>query len=393
MRRGFLQVRIRLLHRELFREMGLIGLICLSALLCLILLGRMLQLRGLFMGQGVSFWDLGKLFIYLSPFFLLFLVPVSGMLGIFLTLLRMGADRELTSLRAGGISIWSLLPAPLALSLVCTGISLWMSLAGISWGMSEFRHTVVELARNKTAISISPGVFNTSYPSLVVYARQSDPATDELRDVFVLDRSRPKVQATIVASSGQIDSNPEQGQVFFLLKDGHLYRDVDNELSVISFDRYLVMLDMSRLLGGIRLDDASPKEMSWEKLTHGDFTDRNENFQRRVEIETHKRLALPMACLILGLFAFFLAFAFQGISRQYGLLVSLGSFFFYYILLSGGMALAEGGVFSAAIGVWFPNVLFFILGLLGLWWVAQEREINMRGLGQYFWELVRRTGT
>lgn len=388
-------MRIRLLQRELFREMGLICLICLSALLCLILLGRILQLRELFMGQGVSFFDLGKLLIFLSPFFLLFLVPVSCMLGICLTLLRMGADRELTSLRAGGLSIWPLLPAPLVLSLLCTGVTLWMSLSGIAWGMEEFRNTVVELARKKTSISISPGVFNTSYPSLAVYARQSDPATDELLDVFILDHSRPKTQATIVALSGKIDSNAEQGQVFISLKDGHLYRGADDELSVVSFDRYVVTLDMSRLFGGIHLEEVSPKEMAWKKLFRlysGDFANRSDNFQRRVAIEIHKRLALPIACVVLGIFAFFLAFAFQGISRQYGLLVSLGAFFFYYILLSMGMSLAEGGTLSPAIAVWFSNVFFTVLGLLGLWLVSQEQVINVRLWGQRLWALTRRSG-
>jgi len=387
-------VRIRLLQRELFREMGLICLICLSALLCLVLLGRILQLRELFMGQGVSFFDLGKLFVFLSPFFLLFLVPVSCMLGICLTLLRMGADRELTSLRAGGLSIWPLLPAPLVLSFLCTGLTLWMSLVGISWGMDEFRSTVVELARKKTSISIAPGVFNTSYPGLAVYARQADPATDELLDVFVLDRSRPNAQATIVASHGRIDSNADQGQVFILLRDGHLYRDAGSELSVISFNRYLVSLDMSQLLGGMELKEMSPKEMSWKRLVHlydQGVSDRDDNFQRRVAIEIHKRLALPMACLILGLFAFFLAFAFQGMSRQYGLLVSLGAFFFYYTLLSVGMALAEGGTLPPAVAVWFSNVFFAVLGCLGLWLVSQEREMNIRLLYQRIWRLIWRS--
>lgn len=389
-------MKIRLLPRELFREMGLIGLICLLGLSSLVLMGRMLQLRELFMGQALSIVDIGKLFIYLSPFFLLFLVPVSCMLGICLTLLRMGADGELTSLRAGGLSIWPLLPAPLVLSALCTGLTLWMSLVGISWGMNEFRNTVVEMARKKTSISISPGVFNTSYPGLAVYARQADPATDELHDVFVLDRSRPDVQATIVALSGQIDSDADQGQVYFLLKDGHVYRDLGDELSVISFNRYLVSLDMSQLLGGIRVQELSPKEMSWSRLLYlhgGGGEERSESFQRRVGIEVHKRIALPIACLILGLFAFLLAFSFQGLSRQYGLLVTLGAFFLYYSILSVGMALAEGGALDPAMAVWFPNIFFTVLGALGLWLAGQEREINFWQWGQNLWLRIRSAST
>lgn len=369
-------IRVRLLQRELFKETALIAGICLGALLCLILLGRLLQLRELFMAQGVGFFDLARIFVYLSPFFLLLLLPASCMLGLFLTLLRMGADRELVSLRAGGLSLWRLVPAPVTLSLLCAALTLWVSLAGISWGMDNFRQTVVQLARNKTTVNVQPGVFNTAFPHLTVYARQADPDSGELRDVFVLDSSRTDVPATIVAPRGRIESSVEKGSVYVLLERGHIYREKQDEFSVVAFERYILSLDMTRLLGGMKLEDKSPKEMSWAALNAfaRDRGERSENFHRRVLIERHKRFALPAACLVLGLFALPLALFFQGMKRQYGLLVALGAFFVYYILLTAGMSLAEGGKVPPWIALWTPNILFFVLSIGGLAMVAQERE-------------------
>ena len=385
-------IRVPLLQRELFREMLLISGICLGGFLCLILLGRLLQLRDLFMAQGVTFFDLMKLFVYLSPFFLILLIPVSCMLGLFLTFLRMGADRELISLRAGGISIWPLLPAPLLLCALGSALTLWVSLSGISWGMDNFRQTVVEMARHKTSVNVQPGVFNTSFPGLTVYARQADPVTGVLQDVFVLDTSRSKASATIVAPRGLIDSDADQGQVFVQLENGHVYREQGEELSVVSFDRYLLSLDMSRLLGGLDLGDKAPKEMSWQalrELAAGAFADEDLNFRRRVEIELHKRFSLPAACLVLGIFALPLAFFFQGMKRQFGLLVCLGAFFLYYVLLTAGMSLAEGGVVAPGLALWMPNILFLAAAGAGMWVVVGEREINMRSLGAW---LLSRTG-
>ncbi len=391
-------IRVPLLQRELFREMGLIAGICLGAFLCLILLGRLLQLRDLFMAQGVTFFDLLKLFVYLSPLFLILLIPVSCMLGLFLTFLRMGADRELVSLRAGGISVWPLLQAPLVLCLLCSLLTLWISLSGISWGMDNFRQTVVELARHKTSVNVQPGVFNTSFPGLTVYARQADPGSGKLQDVFVLDRSRSKARATIVAPRGQIDSDADKAQVFVLLEDGHVYREEEGELSVISFDRYVLSLDMTRLLGGFELKDKLPKEMSWtalRSLAAGGFADKSFNFQRKVAIELHKRFSLPAACVVLGFFALPLAFFFQGMRRQFGLLVCLGAFFLYYVLLSGGMSLAESGVIDPAVALWLPNVLFMLAGGAGMWVVAGEHEVNFRAFGAWILGLmgVRRANT
>lgn len=386
-------IRVPLLQRELFREMGLIASICLGGFLCLILLGRLLQLRNLFMAQGVTLLDLGKLFVYLSPFFLLLLIPVSCMLGLFLTFLRMGADRELISLRAGGISLRSLLPAPLVLCLLASALTLWVSLSGISWGMDKFRQTVVELARNKTTVNVQPGVFNTSFPGLTVFARQADPGSGELQDVFVRDSSRPKTQATIVAPRGRIDSDTEHGLIFVLLEDGHVYREEDGELSVISFEHYRLSLDMTRLLGGLDLRDKLPKEMSWtalQALADGGFKDRSAGFQRRVKMEMHKRFSLPAACLVLGFFALPLAFFFQGVKRQVGLLVCLGAFFFYYILLSMGMSLAEAGVIAPAYALWLPNALFLLAGGAGMWMVVGERECDVRAVTSWVGDRLTR---
>ena len=119
----------------------------------------------------------------------------------------------------------------------------------------------MELARHKTAVSVQPGVFNTSFPHLTVYARQADPGTGELRDIFARENSRPGAPATIVAPRGRIDSDPERGQIFVRLEDGRVYREEDGELSVVGFGRYLLSLDTTQLLNSFELKDKAPSKI------------------------------------------------------------------------------------------------------------------------------------
>lgn len=86
----------------MFKELVSIFLLCLGALLSLILIGRGLQLRELFLGLDLGLTDATLLFLYLVPFFMLLVVPVACMLSVFLTFLRMSTDRELVALKAGG---------------------------------------------------------------------------------------------------------------------------------------------------------------------------------------------------------------------------------------------------------------------------------------------------
>lgn len=376
-------IRPSLLQRVLLREMTVTTLICLGGFLCLILLGRLLQLRDLFMGQGVSFTDMAELFLYLSPFFMLLLVPVSCMMGLFVTFVRMGADRELISLRAGGLGYGALLPAPMLLCLLCSGLTLWISLVGISWGMDNFRRTVIDIARHKTEITVQPGVFNAAFPGLTIYAKQTEPESGLLSDVFVRDVSRPSAQSTILARRGHIDANAEHGQIYVLLENGHVYRESRGELSVVDFDRYVVTLDMTALLGGFELKDKAPKEMSLAALRtqlerpSGEI---GEHAQRMLRIELHKRFALPAACLVLGLCALPLAFLFQGMNRQFGLVAALGLFLMYYLMISAGVSLAETGKINPGIAMWMPNLIFLAGGGCGLWAVVHSFNFDIQTL-------------
>jgi lipopolysaccharide export system permease protein len=130
---------LKIIHRQIFKEHVYLFLLIGSCLLGLILVGRMLQLRELLLSQNLGVLDILRLFVYLSPFFMLLLTPIACMLSVFLTFLRMAADRELTALKASGVSLYQLLPAPLLFCGACTLFSLYVSLYGVSWGMEQFK--------------------------------------------------------------------------------------------------------------------------------------------------------------------------------------------------------------------------------------------------------------
>ena len=366
-----------LVHRRIFRELAFLFSLCAAALLSLLLIGRLLQLRELFITQNLNLGDLLKLFFYLSPFFLLLIIPIACMLAVFLTFLRMGTDRELTALKAGGVSLYQLLPAPAAFCLLGAVATAFVSLFGVSWGMAHFRTTVLDLARTKTQLVLQPGVFNRDFPGLMVFARQVDSQAGVLSEVLVQDRTRKDITATILAPSGSVRTDTQQGQILFALKDGTIYRQEKEGVSVLSFGEYVVRLDLSKLVHGYDLGEVRPKEMSFTRLlelaadpnlaaTH------SPNFVRKVGVETQLRLAMPLACPVLGLFALPMACAFGGLRQQWGLLLALGFFIFYYSLLSLGRAMGEAGSLAPALGLWLPNLVFALVGTAGLRLTVRE---------------------
>jgi lipopolysaccharide export system permease protein len=300
------------------------------------------------------------------------------MLAVFLTYLRMGTDNELTALKASGVSLYQLLPAPLAFALACTLLTGLVSFHGLAWGMNNFRDAVLDFARTKTQLTLQPGVFNTDFPGLTVYARNVDRQKGELSTVMVKDETAQGARATVLAAAGRVVTDEKRGEIIFLLEDGTIYRQEGEGIGVLGFETYRVRLDLSKLVRGYDLDEAKPKEMSWERLNElaadeNTAEEEGGNFYRKVLVEKHKRMSLPLACLVLGVFALPLSTAFQGLSRQWGLVLALGFFMLYYTLLSLGLTTGEAGTMDPAVGMWLPNAVFLGAGLLGLRQAAHER--------------------
>jgi lipopolysaccharide export system permease protein len=366
------------LHRYILRELMLNFVVCVTSLLALILISRGLQMRSLFLGLDFALSDISLILMFLIPTFLVLILPISCMISVFLTFLRMSTDRELIAVKSGGIGIYSLLPAPVVFSCICMCISLFISLHAISWGMSNFRYTVLEIAGSRAKVVVQPGVFNKDIFGLTLFARQVDPVDGRLRNVIFEDRRQEENNSlTVLAAEGDITTDTARGDVVFNLRDGRIYRmDADSNISIMEFAEYTVRLSLRTLFSGVDiLGEVTPNEMSWEGLLgmreRGDAPDAR--FRRRVEVELHKRLSLPAACLVLGMFALPLACAFHGVRRHIGIVSALFFFLVYYSIYSFGLTLSEAGYLPPAVGLWLADGIFAPAALVGLRMAERER--------------------
>ena len=369
-----------LLQRQIFKEIVNLFLLGVGVLLTLILISRAVQMRDLFLGLDLGLLDTVLLFAYMTPLFLMLVIPIACMLSVFLTFLRMSTDRELVALRAGGINIYQMLPAPLLFSVLCMLLTLWVSLHWLAWGMGHFRETVLDIANTRARIVVQPGVFNNDFPNLVLFARQVSPRDGEMAQVLVDDRSHPERHMTILAPMGRIDTDAERGELVFRLHDGKIYTTDNKGSSVLAFDGYTVRLPLDSIFKNLDLGEVRPREMSWSELssiTREEALQRDVNYANKLDVERQKRWAYPMACIALTLFVLPLAAAFEGLHRQTGLVLALGMFFVYYSLMSLGFSTGEAGTIPPVIGLWAPNVLFLCLGIYGLHLTAQERTPHL----------------
>ena len=367
-----------ILHRGMFREIGLIFSLCLVSALTLLIIGKFLKLKDLFMGQSVSILDILKIFVFLSPSFLILLIPIGCMLSVFLCFLRMATDRELTALQSAGLGIRNFVFSPFAFSLLCTAATLLISFQGIPWGMDNFRSTTMDILETKARLVLQPGVFNTQFPGLTIFSRHVEPSTQDLKGVFVRDKKQTGEDTVIVAPEGQIKADSESGNLYFILKNGQIYRVQDRESSIIDFNSYRLRLDSSSLVRDMEATDKRIKHMRWGELRSSlDDPSITGNDRRKVIMEMHKKLVLPLACLILGMFAVPMAMSLEGLGRQYGALLALLAFLVYYAFFSVSYSLGETGTVDAHYCLWLPNAIFLLLTAAAFYLAARGREINL----------------
>ncbi|MBU1229493.1 MAG: LPS export ABC transporter permease LptF [Proteobacteria bacterium] len=369
---------MKIVHRQIFKEHLSLFLLIGSCLLGLILVGRMLQLREMLLSQNLGALDVLRLFFYLSPIFMLLLTPIACMLSIFLTFLRMSADRELTALKASGLSLYQLLPAPLLFGTLCTLFSLYIGLFGLSWGMQQFKISLMEFARTKTKLSLQSGVFNQEFPGLTIYAQKVNLESGDIRFVFVQDKTNKGFTTTVIAPEGSVTTDPEKEQIRVVFRNGRIFRRVGETLDVLHFGSYAVRLPLGNMLRSMGFESTSPKELSFARLLDYDsdaelMKEFDLTRQRKVKVEIQKRLALPLACLVLGLFSVPVACVFHAFRQQFGIVLALGVFLVYYSLLSVAESLGESQLVPPFIGVWIPNALFLSLGILFLRQAVRER--------------------
>lgn len=378
---------MHLLNRRIFFECVKVFVISVIVLMVFVLMGRALQLKDTLMGLELGFADTLLVFLYLSPSFLLIMMPVSAMLAVFLTFLRMGSDKELIAIKAGGISLYQMFKAPLFFGIACTLLCFWISFSLIASGANNFRSHILDIAQNRVNIALQPGVFNQDIPGIVFFAKKVDVNNGTLAEVMVEDSSKENVSLTILAPFGNLSVDYLKGDLVMLLKNGTIYSEEDNKITKLLFEEYVLRFSLSRLFKGFDLGPIEPKEMGWNDLSAFDLekiAESNDLLSKKIEVEMHKRILFPFSCLVLTIFAVPIASSFQGMHRQFGLVLALIIFFTYYVLVSLGMNLAEYSGMNPYLTIWLPVLFFFAVSLYGVYLSANERFPSWLNMNIFF---------
>jgi lipopolysaccharide export system permease protein len=108
----------------------------------------------------------------------------------------------------------------------------------------------------------------------------------------------------------------------------------------------------------------APEEMRYAELgRYIDALERSGGDGRKLSVDRALKIAVPMTCLIIVIFAAPLAITGPRASAAYGIAISLATTILFLTLVQLSRAIGSGGLLPPTLAAWIPNILFGSIGL------------------------------
>ena len=324
-----------------------------------------------------------QLFFLIIPGALTITLPAGVLIGVLLGLSRLAADSEITAMKACGVGLPRFLRI---LSIFLIGawvLALVNSVYLAPRSQEALSHLQDRLKGSQVSFEIQPRVFYEGFPKKVLYVHDVKSAQGAAiwKGVFIADTSDPSAPKLTLAERGILVS---EGKNMLHL---HLINGSSHETDPTAPDKYQISTFQETDLPITLPESNNAKDQppsaigevpTWE-LPRQASTKKNPAVMRWYWIEFHRRLALPTACLVLGLVGFPLGLSAKKGGKSAGFVLTVILVFAYYFVSLLGVSLARQGRVSPGFGVWLADLACLALGIF-LMWRSEKRPFEISAL-------------
>ena len=328
----------------------------------LLLLERMLRLFDMVANLGgpvgVVFQMLGNLI----PQYVGMALPLGLFLGILLAFRKLSESSELDAFQASGLSLWRLMRAPLALSMVLTVVS--VALLGFVQPRSYYAYQslLFELSSGAFGASIRPGEYSDLGDGFTLRIERAQDDGSRLIGVFA-QKERPNGHiTTITAEEGTFLATPDGTTILLRLHDGVIV-DVEPDRPaprVFTFQQHDWPLQLPTVTE-FRERGGKERELTLPELWIEARATADPAEARRYSAAFWDRTLRSLGMLILPFMAVGLAIGAKRQQRQMGLVVGVVALLVYHKMLEFGAASVGLGSTSLFTALFMPTIIFALL--------------------------------
>lgn len=367
------------IDRYIFKEIAATTFLSLVIFTFVLLAGRMLKLAELVINNGVPLTDILRLLSDLLPSFLSITLPLAVLLGTLLAFSRLSADAEIIALKAGGISLGSLLKPTLLLALLACLLTAALTLYFQPLGYAAFRGQIFNILSQQTSVGLQERVFQTGFPGMVLYTSALDERSSVLQGVFISDQRMGTTPSTIIAETGRFVSDPAHQNLSLHLSHGQIHRyprsGSEETYQVIDFNNYVVNLALDQAVQ--KHGSQKVKELSLPALLRRIDNADSPTELAKGQAELHQRFSLIPTPLLFALLALPLGIQSNRSGKGGGFAIGLLIYLSYYMMASFASTLVIEQHWPAALSLWMPPLVFFILGAILFRQALRERRLRI----------------
>lgn len=370
---------MNLLHRHIFANVFLTCGASVAMFGFVLMLGNaMKDLLGPMLAGQLAPDTFVRLVALLVPFVIYYALPMGMLTGILLVLGRMSSDREITAMRASGLSVAWLSAPIIFLALLGVVAALLINFHFMPVARLAYQREFADAVRQNPLSFIVPRTFIRDFPGVVLYVGEKEGS--RLKDFWLWELDgQNRVKRFARADSGRLDFDEAGNKLVLTLEKAQAEvrdaKDPENFARVhgsAAWEHATFDLPLSRLTGGQSVQRklkwyTFPQLMAeWTRLQKPDpEVSKEERATRlmRVQITIQEKCATAFSVLSFALIAIPLGIK---VSRKetsanlgLGLFLALG---YYFASIVVGWFDNQPALRPDLI-VWLPNILFQGLGL------------------------------
>ncbi len=319
--------------------------------------GLLFELSDLLIIQGAKFAEVFRLLVYALPGILVETLPLSVLFASFLSLGRLARDRELMVIQLSG-SRFSRIILPL------TGVALLISISSytlnetvVPWSNHHSENIIRQISFRDRPVTVTEDVFFKAGANRYFYVHRVDEGTEEMQNILIYETARRQFPSMIVAQQGYYHEDSWD------LYDGVIH-EFDSKGFVnleTSFEKMTINVDPG-------FTDFFGRQKRTYEMTRSELKEQIEIYAARGSsvarylVDYHLKLSVPFAGLIFLLLGAPLSLRSAKSGMFFGVAISIGISFLYYVVLMVLRTLAGNGQIDPFIAAWFPNIVFALVG-------------------------------
>ncbi len=369
---------MRLLSRTVFRE------IFVSTTLGAVMFTFVLFLRNarplfvFLVGASATPSTVARLFALVLPQSLPLTIPVGVLVGTLITLSRMSADGEITAMRAAGVPGRRVVPPILLLGfmamLVAAAASLWLT----PWTIRQFYRIQNQVIARQLTADLQPRVFAEQFPNSILYVNDITTGVTPvwkkilLADITPPEKRKPGTEERgespklTLASEAIAVADPGLNRIQLSLRNASTYaagRDPgDYKVTGFPVGDQLLEAQQPNEVGPSRPSVEMDTPPLYRRAYHDPTQDKEQKLDARIEL--HRRLALPLACILLAMAGVPLGVTTRRSGKSGAVVLTAAIVLIYDTGLISCISLARQGNLPPEIALWLPNLFFAVVGIV-----------------------------